>query len=285
MRHIIKKADGSEEPFFEGKLLSSLGHVGVQEQDRSKILNEVLHRIQSKNHAHETTTSDIYEETLSLLKETSGAMAARYSIKRAVLALGPSGFPFERYIAEVLKAHGAKAVKTDVILNGMCVPHEVDVVATLNGKRIGIESKFHNSLGIKTDIKDMLYVHARYHDLTSARNAPVDEGWLVTNTRFTSQATQYAMCSGMKAIGWDYPKNLGIQKLIESAGLHPITSLVSLTTEEHQSLLKRNIVLVRDIAQNPKYLSDIGIYGERAQAISDEAAAVSVSRGSISYTF
>jgi hypothetical protein len=132
-------------------------------------------------------------------------VAARYLIQRAVLALGPG---FLCNLAEIFRAHGWKA-QTGVALNGRCAPHEVDVFAEKNGKRIGIEAKFHNDAAGKTDIKDALYVYARYEDLRSAPEASsrVDEGILITNTRFTRNAIRYAQCSGLSLIGWDYPRS------------------------------------------------------------------------------
>lgn len=273
MSKLITKADGSQELFDSRKLLASLTKIGASEEMKSRILDEIASDVD----AHKST-EDIYAKSYEILKVASPATAARYSIKRAVLALGPSGFPFEKFLAEVLKAHGASVVTTDVTLNGACVPHEVDVYATVNGTRIAIEAKFHNSLGTKTDIKDMLYVHARFNDLLAARPKKVDVGWLVTNTRFTSHSEQYAMCAGVTAIGWDFPKGMDIQNLIESAGVHPITSLTLLTQAEKQTLLSHGIVLAKSIKDRPDLLNKLNIHGERARAIMDEAAHVSVTR-------
>ena len=114
-------------------------------------------------------------------------------------ALGPSGFPFERFLSEILKADGWHT-QTGVMMTGRCVTHEVDVLAEKAGRRVGIEAKFHNDPGGHTDIKDVLYVWARYEDLKKAPEAAsrVDEGWLVTNTRFTRNAIRYASCNNLK---------------------------------------------------------------------------------------
>ncbi|MFM2414684.1 MAG: hypothetical protein RI911_377 [Candidatus Parcubacteria bacterium] len=272
-RMMVTKADGSKELYNERKLLKSLGKVGVQAEESSEILNFIRDEVR-----HGMSTSDIFSHTLERLKERSGPSAARYSIKRAVLALGPSGFPFERYIAEVLKAHGATSVMTDVTLNGACVPHEVDIIAHLKGTRIGIEAKFHNSAGLKTEIKDMLYVHARFQDLVKSKEQQIDAGWLITNTRFTTHAQQYAMCANVQAIGWDYPRGRGIQHLIESVGVMPLTSMVTLSHEEHQALLKAGYVLVKDLRDKPDRLKAIGVGHDRFRSILDEAAQLSITR-------
>jgi hypothetical protein len=265
--HILKKADGSEEVFSEIKLARSLKRAGFNPETNPEIYGDVVRGAQQMG-----STEDVYHNTLETLKRAEGSWAARYSLKRAVLALGPSGFPFEKFMAEVFRAHGATAVVNDVTLDGRCVTHEVDIVMNLQGKRIGIESKFHNSLGTKTDIKDMLYVTARYEDLASARNAKVDTGCLITNTRFTTHAARFASCKGVPAIGWEYPEGWGIQKLIETAHLHPVTSLTSLNHGDHQALLKIDVVLAKQLRDKPQLLAQAHIPIEKHAAVLEEVA-------------
>lgn len=272
-RMMVIKADGSKQLYDETKLLRSLGKVGVRSDESTEILEYIRNEVR-----HGISTADIFKHTLEHLKGKRGVAAARYSIKRAVLALGPSGFPFEKYIAEVLKAHGATSVMTDVTLNGACVPHEVDIVAHLQGTRIGIEAKFHNSGGLKTEIKDILYVHARFQDLVKAKERHIDAGWLITNTRFTTHAQQYSLCANVQAIGWDYPQGRGIQHLIESVGVMPLTALTTLSHEEHQSLLRAGYVLAREIRDKPDRLKSVGIGHERFNDILEEASQLSVTR-------
>lgn len=272
-RMMVTKADGSKQLYDERKLMRSLGKVGVQVEESQEILEYIRDQVR-----HGISTADIFKHTLEHLRNKPGVAAARYSIKRAVLALGPSGFPFEKYIAEVLKAHGATSVMTDVTLNGACVPHEVDIVAHLQGTRIGIEAKFHNSAGLKTEIKDMLYVHARFQDLVKAKDRHIDAGWLITNTRFTTHAQQYSLCANVQAIGWDYPRGRGIQHLIESVGVMPLTALMTLSHDEHQKLLKEGYVLAREIKDKPDRLKAIGVSHDRFDAILEEAAQLSVTR-------
>ena len=63
--------------------------------------------------------------------------------------------------------------------------------------------KFHNELGMKSDLKVALYVKARVDDLKKHKaergERPIDEGWIITNTKFSKMAVQYANCNGMKA--------------------------------------------------------------------------------------
>lgn len=263
----ITKADGEQELFEVAKLESSLAHAGVPVARRKEVVEHVM--LELKNGMK---TSDIYRRAFDMLKERSApAVAARYSIKRAVFDLGPSGFPFEQFLAEILRAHGWN-VRTDATLSGRCAPHEVDVLAEKDGKRVGVEAKFHNEPGGKTDIKDALYVHARYEDLRKApeSSSRVDEGWLVTNTRFTRNAIRYAQCSNLTLIGWDYPANRGLLHMIEEARVHPVTALTTLAESEKRRLMENNIVLCKNV-QSPHLLEEYGVKPSRIPSVLEEA--------------
>jgi len=264
---LVTKADGEQEPFDPAKLEHSLQLAGASSTMRARVLAEILHELRAG-----VMTEDIYRRAFELLRrEEALPVAARYSIKRAVFALGPSGFPFEQFLAEVLRSHGWRA-HAEVTLTGRCVPHEVDVLAEKDGKRIGIEAKFHNDPGGKTDIKDALYVHARYEDLKHAPNpsSRVDEGWLVTNTRFTRNAIRYAGCSNLTLIGWDYPRTRGLLHLIEEGRVHPLTCLTTLSEGEKRRLLDSKIVLCKSVTTR-HLLDEYGVKPDRIPHVLDEA--------------
>lgn len=264
---LITKADGEQEPFDPHKLDASLVRAGAHEEARSHIIQRIERELTTG-----MRTEDIYSNAFEYLREEGApAVAARYSIKRAIFALGPSGFPFEQFLSEVLRAHGWKT-QTGVAMTGRCAPHEVDVLAEKNGRRIGIEAKFHNVAGGKTDIKDALYVKARYDDLGKApeKASRVDEGWLVTNTRFTRNAIRYAQCSNLTLLGWDYPHGRGLLEMIESARVHPLTALTTLTDGEKRRLMDNRIVLCKNV-QTGHLLEEYGVKPSRIAQVMEEA--------------
>ncbi len=264
---LITKADGEVEPFDPHKLDLSLARAGAHTDARVDIINDV-----SKHLKEGMRTEDIYTHAFEMLrKDATPAVAARYSIKRAVFALGPSGFPFEQFLAEVLKAHGWKT-QTGVALTGRCAPHEVDVLAKKGDRVVGIEAKFHNEPGGKTDIKDALYVHARYHDLerAPAASSRVTEGWLVTNTAFTRNAIRYAQCSNLTLLGWDFPRDRGLLHMIETVRVHPLTALTTLSDSEKRRFMENKIVLCKSI-QSEHVLRDFGIKPARIASVIEEA--------------
>jgi hypothetical protein len=271
MSHLlVTKADGEREPFDPAKLEHSLQHAGAPSTMRARVLAHVMSELKPG-----MMTEEIYRHAFDILRrEEEAPVAARYSMKRAVFALGPSGFPFEQFFAEVMRAHGWR-VRADVTLMGRCAPHEVDVLAEKDGKRVGVEAKFHNDPGGKTDIKDALYVHARYHDLASTPDpsSHVDEGWLVTNTRFTKNAIRYAQCSNLTLIGWDYPRDHGLLAMIDEAKVHPVTALTSLSDGQKRTLLENKIVLCKNV-QTPHLLEEYGVKPGNIPAVLAEARAL-----------
>ncbi len=267
MSVLITKADGEQEVFNPTKLQNSLAKAGAAPAIRERVVAHVTKELRPG-----MTTEEIYRHAFDILrKEEMAPVAARYSIKRAVFELGPSGFPFEQFLAEVFRAHGWSA-RTGMALVGRCAPHEVDVLMEKDGRRVGIEAKFHNDASGKTDIKDALYVHARYEDLrnTSEKSSRVDEGWLVTNTRFTRNAIRYSQCSNLTLLAWDYPHGHGLFAMIEEAKVHPITCLTTLSEGEKHRLLDNKIVLCKNI-QVAHLLEEYGVKPARIPQVMDEA--------------
>jgi hypothetical protein len=213
----ILKASGSREAFDVEKLRASLLRSGASGEAVESVVNHVLPELKDGMSTH-----DIYEHAYKFLSEWKKPIAERYSLRRAVMNLGPTGFLFEDLVAEILKEKGY-SVLTDQTVLGACVPHEVDVVAWNDKKLIMVEAKFHNELGTKSDLKVALYVKARIDDLKQnifnygGKDRKLDEGWLITNTKFSSTALHYGLCNNMIMIGWNYPEKGNLQDMIEES--------------------------------------------------------------------
>lgn len=254
---LIVKANGKHEAFDPEKLRFSLLNSGASAEATEEVLNHLMPELHSG-----MTTGDIYRHAFLILKNISKPVARSYSLRRAVMDLGPSGFPFEDFVAAVLRAKGFECVTRQTVLGG-CVPHEVDVVAYNEKKLIMIEAKFHNELGIKSDLKVVLYIKARFDDIKQnvfsygGKDRKVTDSWLVTNTKFSSTAIHYAECKDMTLIGWNYPEKGNLQNMIEEEGLHPVTCLTSLSDEEKRVLLAAGIVLCSSIREKPEVLKDV----------------------------
>ncbi len=265
---MVVKADGTRETFHPSKLRDSLVRSGADED----VVSTVVETIES-NVEDGMSTDEIYRTAFRLLREHARPAASRYSLRRALFDLGPTGFPFEVFVAEIFRGQGFVA-HTGVMVPGKCVSHEVDVVAKKDDRTIGAELKFHNQIGLKTDIKIALYVHARFEDIrlghTGGKN-PITEGMLITNTKFTKAAIDYGKCVGLSMIGWSYPQKGNLQDLIEQTGLHPLTCLTTLTNSQKSALLSQKIVLCKSIQESPKTLEKMGIKSNAIQKIIAEA--------------
>ncbi len=248
----VIKATGEKEPFSEEKVLSSIKRAGVPDSLQKFVLDKV-----KKSLYENIPTSEIYEIIIRTLSESEQPYSrARYSLKQAIMMLGPTGYPFEDFVAKVLSEHGYKT-KTRQILSGRCVTHEVDIIAEKNGKRIMVEAKFHNNSGTRSDVHVALYVKARFDDLKDRYE--FNEGWIITNTKSTIDANAYAECSGMKIISWNYPQGESLRELVEASHLHPITMLTTLSTSQKLKLLKNKIIMCRDLLTHKSYLEMIGL--------------------------
>lgn len=246
MTNVIK-ADKSQEPFSEQKVLQSIKRAGIPEN----IQNQVLQHVNSKIYEG-IPTEEIYHHITEFLGVSpSPYNKAKYGLKAAIMALGPTGYPFEDFVARLLEALGYKVLVRQ-ILNGKCVTHEIDVIAEKDSKKAMIEAKFHNSPGTRSDIQVALYTKARFDDVKDKNQ--LDEAWIVTNTKTTNDATTYAQCVNMKVISWNYPQGEGLRELIEKMRIHPITMLTSISQSHKQTLLNNHIVLCKDINLNPSLL-------------------------------
>ena len=87
-----------------------------------------------------------------------------YKIKQALFELGPSGYPFEMFIGELLKYQGYD-VQVGKIVKGLYVKHEVDVIAIKDNRTFMVECKFHSSGSKKSDVKVPLYIDSRFRDI------------------------------------------------------------------------------------------------------------------------
>ncbi|MFQ5449986.1 MAG: restriction endonuclease [Nitrospinaceae bacterium] len=250
----IEKASGGKEPFSEEKLERSLRGAGASPRQVQTVLDLIRRRIYPG-----INTRKIYRMAFDLLHREARHLAARYSLKRAVMSLGPSGYPFEKFIGALLEKQGYET-RVDVQMEGACVSHEVDVVASKGRHQRLVECKFHNREGVKCDIKVALYVYARSLDLKNhLTEGHSNEFWLVTNTKFTTDAIKYGGCVGLNLLSWDFPPGKGLKEWIEREELHPLTCLTTLKTRQKKKLLEQNVVLCRELTHRPGLLSGLGV--------------------------
>jgi hypothetical protein len=268
LERTVTKASGAIEPFVPSKLKASLRRAGADDL----VIRLILDRIED-NFVPAISTQGLYRMAHEELRRMQRPAAARYSLRRATLALGPSGYPFEHLIAALFASHG-HTTQVGRLLQGRCVRHEVDVVAMQHRVRTLVECKFHSRLGFRTDVKIALYVRARALDLEENPANAVKAFWLVTNAKFTSEALKYGTCSGLELLGWDHPQGDGLQERLERARVVPLTCSTTLKATVKRRLLDAGIVTIREVLARPEVLGPAGVRDVEADRVLTEFRAL-----------
>jgi hypothetical protein len=271
---LITKADGMVEAFDPLKLRHSLKRSGAGENE----INGVVAQIEAIAHDG-MRTQDIYRHAFSLLRSAGSTVTARYSLRRALFNLGPTGFPFEVFLAKLFQHQGYKT-QTGIILAGRCATHEIDLAAYKDQHAFVAEAKFHARPGLKSDLQVAMYSYARLLDLAEQKICAEDfcgvkNLKLITNTKFTSAAINYGNCVGVELLSWDYPKKGNLFDLIDESRLYPITVLQSLTNGQKQALLRQNLVICADLMKQPDLLNQLGLSPRKMEALISEVRQLS----------
>ena len=263
----VRKWDGRLQEFDPAKLRSTLMRAGADRE----LADEVVRRVASMAYDG-ITTQELLEMALETLRSLERHdAAARYDLKRAIMRLGPTGYPFERYVARILEAHGYRVLHVGRVFRGRCVDQEVDVALEVGGRRVMVECKFHNSRGIYTDLKPAMYTYARFLDL----EGHFDEPWLITNTRITEAARRYARCVGLRVTWWDGPPGASLRELIDAKGLYPVTALQG-PQDAIRTLVQAGIVTIDELSRaSERELERLGLPAETAKGLLKVARQVS----------
>jgi len=243
--------------------MNSLMRSGAGEELAKDIVDEIVVWIEGESHNFSNgaiPSRKIYSLAFTTLRKRTVSNAARYKLKSAMMELGPTGHPFEHFAGEIYKALGYE-VEVAKILDGHCVTHEVDVIATQNNHQRFIECKYYQSTGKNANVQVPLYIRSRVDDIIRIRKERAEfkgysfSGGIVTNTRFTEDAEKFGECSGLHLLSWDYPKGNGIREIIDKFKLYPITSLTTLSKTDKQILMDNGVVTCRQISKDPALLN------------------------------
>lgn len=268
---IIVKADGAREIFDPTRLITSLTRAGAPAHTAERITETITSTLTPGS-----TSREIYARAFTLLRREARPLAARYTLRRALFELGPSGHPFEDFISHLYRLEGWQ-VETRKIIKGHCVSHELDFYATsANDKEhIAAELKYHNDPGYKTDLKVALYVKSRFDDIfncdPTVRECPIERGLLVTNTKFTTEAIAYAECAGVELLGWGYPVGNSLFMKMNRASVYPITTLTTLSRAEKRLLIEQGTVAIDQVLADRRLLAPLHLPADRVGELLAEA--------------
>lgn len=248
----IKKASGETVVFDPEKLRNSLFKAGAS----TEVIEQITKKI-TANLGKDTTTKSIYKQAYALLRQASQKLAGQYKLKTAMLEMGPSGYPFEHFVAQLFNHQGYQT-KVGTHMKGRCLTHEVDILAERTDEIIIGECKYHSRAGYKSDVKIPLYVHARFQDIALGdgiqQSDKATKCAIISNTRFTSDAEAYAQCCDIQLIAWDYPNKGSLKQRIALSKHYPITCIHALTKKDKETLMHEGIVSCRQIFEKESLL-------------------------------
>ena len=268
----IVKYSGDIVDFDPIKLKQSLLKSGANQE----VVDSILQTIQ-KDIYEGISTKQIYKMAFALLKKVANSNAARYNLKEAIRLLGPAGFFFEKYIARLFAAEHYTA-QTNLVLQGKCVSHEIDILVKKDEVISMIECKFHIGKDINSDVKVPMYILSRFNDLKDKKHTmfagkeSISKCWIVTNNRFTLDAIAFANCSGLNLLSWNYPENNNLKTKNDDNFLYPVTCLTTLTIAEKDKLLILDKILAKELINNSASLEKIGLSTNRIKNVLKEAS-------------
>jgi hypothetical protein len=258
--HVINSL-GVREPFSEKKVFTSLKRSGASNALANSILVKVKDRL-----TPDMSTQDLFKMIRALLHEEEMQTALKFNLKESIKNLGPAGFIFEKYVADVFRECGYE-VTINKMIRGRCVEYEMDVLAKKEGVMYLGECKYRNRPGEKVDVNVCLKEFALLSDVRRGSHFSKDQtissiqSLIITNTKFTEQAIKYAECEGIYLFGWRYPKSGGLEKLIEDRKLYPITILPSFKNHLMDYFTDNDMMLAKDVLD----IKDVAKFSETAK--------------------
>jgi len=237
---------GEKEPFSSRKVFQSAKRAGAS----FVLAKEIAQKIEALAYPG-IETKEIFSKVKKFLREKDRGTSLRFNLKEAMRKLGPSGFPFEKYIGEIFSVHGFE-VKLNQNIKGKYGYYEIDFIAQKKNLVYISECKFRHRRGERIDISIVLAYSAKFQDIEQGDYFKRFQGCeikpiIVTNAKFSSQAKKYAKGMGIELLGWNYPNNKGLEKMIETEELYPITIFSSIKGFLMNIFSENKIMLAKDV--------------------------------------
>ncbi len=245
---MVVKADGVGEPFNREKVLKTCfklcGSIELAEKVSKRVEEQVYDGI---------STREILSAIFRIMAEYKPAMAHRIDL-RTSLSLLRSKPDFENFISQIFRNLGYR-VERNIIAQGSCIEHEVDILASRNGELIYVEVKHHMNphIYVKLDVVEkvwatMLDIREGYENGLNTLN--ISRPLVATNTKFTNRAYKYAKCRGVDLLGWGVADGMDLEKLIVEFKLYPVTILKGFDLNVLYRVIDAGYVTVKQLADS-----------------------------------
>lgn len=241
----VIKFDGSRQKFDRSKIERTCLRMHASPEAARRVAEFVESRAYDG-----ISTKKIMQMVFSGIRREKPEYRHVNDLRSAISALRPKP-DFEKFIAQLLRAYGYKII-TNAIVNGKCVDHEIDVIAEKGGEVLYVEVKHHYKPHTFTGMGHFLEAQATFEDLvdgykTRSTGKRFSKALLVSNTKLSEHARRYADCRGIAYIGWNAPKDSGLESMIEEKKLYPITMIKGLSVDEEAALGDASVVTVGQI--------------------------------------
>ena len=268
---MVKKADGSAQPFSKAKIVKTCLRSGANRE----MAEQIAQKIEAKAY-NGIETEEILEMIFSHLRKHRPIVQHFVDLRKG-LSLLRSKPHFERFVQIMLSENGYE-VSSNQIIRGRCVEHEVDALASKDGVVYFVEAKHHQNYHVPTGLDESRIARAVLEDIIEGRelglnNLAIEKAMIVTNTKFSEHAKRYGECRGISLTGWSYPPFQGLQDLIEEKKLYPITCLKRPKKETIMKLSSAGIVTMKQLfREDPEELAKkTGLKRKKLETIVAEA--------------
>lgn len=239
----VTKFDGRREPFKKNKIIRTCLRVGISQKDAKEIANRIEHRVYDG-----ITTREIYQMILKELEIYNRGKSSIYRLREALSMIEPHAF--ELFTMKLLESYGYEC-EHNKIITGLCVDHEVDVIAKKGKELLLIECKHHRNFHRFCGLDVALQVYARWQDIVDGFKKGFNyynftNAWIFTNSKFSDHAIRYAEAKKMILTGWKYPEGQGIEILVQESKMFPVT-ILKVRKKILERLMENGIVTIQDI--------------------------------------
>jgi len=244
----VTKADGRSQAFDRQKIMRTCLRLGVTQDVAEKIVSRI-----EKEAYDGIPTKKIIKLIFRYVRKYRPEFKHIIDLRDAICMLRPKP-DFELFIAQLLREYGFK-VKSNQMVAGKCIEHEIDAVAEKNSKEVYyVEVKHHYKPHTYTGLDVFLEVWATFEDLIDGykegRNKiPFTGVIVISNTKLSDHAYNYAMCRNIKGMAWNTPRERGLESMISDKRLYPITLLRGLDPDDQAKLGDAGIVTLKQIIE------------------------------------
>lgn len=256
MGFYVTKADGSRQLFDRRKVMNTCMKMHASREAAEDVADKI-----EKQAYDGIDTHKILKMIFQYVKEYRPEVAFRLDLRQSISMLRPKP-DFELFIAAVLEAEGYD-VKSNAIVPGRCIEHEIDAVATKGRDVICVEVKHHYQHHTYTGLGVFLEAWASFEDLQAGhaanKNAIGFNGLLVAcNTKVSDSAERYARCKGFSYLAWKSPRERSLERIIEEHKLYPVTLLKGIDEYAAARLGDAGIFLLKQlVCQDAKKIARI----------------------------